>query len=85
MPPESDFLRYEEGLFTREEEIRFFARLIRSGLIPKLTSGFVHQAAGMIKRGLVDEQGFVNEEVLRDVLEEERQALRKRMEDRSGC
>jgi hypothetical protein len=59
-PSVDDIMRYESGEMSEEEALKFFSKLIRSGMVNHLQGSYGRTAAALIKQGLLSPDGRVH-------------------------
>ncbi len=61
---------YESGNLGVVETIRFFSELVKNGMAWSLQGHYGRTAQALIDRGILDQSGDINNEVLDELLEE---------------
>jgi hypothetical protein len=59
-PSVDDIMRYENGEMSETEALKFFSKLIRSGMVNQLQGSYGRTAAALIKQGLLSPDGRVH-------------------------
>lgn len=62
-------IAYEGGELAFEDQIEFFADLIRTGAIGHLQGSYGRAAATLVRHGFITADGEVNQQAINDALE----------------
>jgi hypothetical protein len=63
-------IQWEAGEMSAQDTVEFFSHLVKSGMAWSLQGRYGRQAAALIERGILDEQGNIDQERLDQILAE---------------